>query len=89
MFAAERSIVVGMSCSFASTKTGARRAIRRTPSGPDAHASSSPTLRIPTWGASKAASSSARSRSDTSSATISGLPGRGITRDPRARGVGP
>ena len=57
--------------------------MRRTASGPCAQKSSSPIFSMPTSGASAAASRSASSRSDTSSATISGRSGRGITSPPR------
>ena len=46
--------------------------MRRTASGPCAQKSSNPIFTMPTSGASAAASRSASSRSDTSSATISG-----------------
>ena len=49
--------------------------MRRTASGPCAQNSSNPTFSMPTSGASAAASRSASSRSDTSSATIERLLG--------------
>ena len=83
MFALARSTVVGMSCSLQSTKTGACAAMRRTASGPRAQKSSSPTLSMPDLRRERRRRAAPpRRASETSSATISGFSGRGITAAP-------